>query len=129
MNINNIPKVSVTFERFNVDYERQHFRYAEANYHIGAATRDLLLGFYLPKFLWPLGKPFVYAMMDEPLLKAFRFPQQSTTLRYIVENALKLRGKLLRRLPERRQPHLGTQAKRPTYPEGYKIKELGTFGK
>jgi len=129
MNIKNIPRDFVTFERFNVDYERQHFRYTEANYHIGAATRDLLLGFYLPKFLWPLGKPFVYAMMDEPLLKAFRFPKQSTTLRYTAENALKLRGKLLRRLPERRRPRLGTQVKRPTYPEGYKIEELGTVGK
>jgi len=36
---------------------------------------------------------------------------------------------LLRWFPERRKPRLGTQVKRPTYPEGYRIEELGTFGK
>ncbi|MCA6586961.1 MAG: DUF2236 domain-containing protein, partial [Pseudanabaena sp. M051S1SP1A06QC] len=32
-------------------------------------------------------------------------------------------------LPERREPLLGTHRKRPSYPEGYQIEELGTFSR
>ncbi len=129
MHIKNIPKDLISFERYNLEYEQEHFRYSEANYKVGASTRDLLLGFYLPKFLWPLGRPFVYALMDERLIKAFRFPEQSTGLQSFAREALRFRGRLLRWFPERRKPRLGTQVKRPTYPEGYRIEELGTFGK
>ena len=129
MHIKDIPKDSGSFERYNLEYEQEHFRYTEANYKVGAATRDLLLGFYLPKFLWPLGRPFVYALMDERLIKAFRFPEQSTGLQSFARQALRFRGRLLRWFPERRKPRLGTQVKRPTYPEGYRIEELGTFDK
>jgi hypothetical protein len=129
MAIKAIPKDIDSFEQYNIEYERTHFRYAEANYHIGSATRDLLLGFYLPKFLWPLGKPFINAMMDDPLCDAFGFYKVPISLQHFVENLLKLRGKLLRYFPERRRPRLGTQAKRPTYPDGYKIEGLGTFKK
>jgi len=129
MHIKNIPKVSTSFEDYNLEYEREHFRYSETNYKVGAATRDLLLGFYLPKFLWPIGRPFVYALMDERLIKAFRFPEQSAGLQSFARQALRFRARLLRWFPERRKPRLGTQVKRPTYPEGYRIEELGTFGK
>ena len=129
MNIRDIPKDIASFEQYNLDYERTHFRYAETNYHIGTATRDLLLGFYLPKFLWPLGKPFINAMMDDALCAAFGFDKVPLPFQSFVKTLLKLRGKLIRYLPERRHPRLGTQVKRPTYPKGYKIEELGTFKK
>ncbi|MFQ5677509.1 MAG: oxygenase MpaB family protein [bacterium] len=127
MRIKNIPKNSEQFERYNIEYELEHFRYTEANYQVGSSTRDLLLGFYLPRFLWPIGKPLVYALMDERLIEAFRFPQQSRALQSGVRKALKFRGRLLRLFPERGRPRLGTRVKRPTYPEGYRIQELGTF--
>ena len=129
MNIKDIPKNMDSFELYNIEYERAHFRYAEVNYYIGSATRDLLLSFYLPKFLWPLGKPFINAMMDAPLCEAFGFYKVPDQFQHFVKNILKLRGKLLRYFPERRTPRLGTQVKRPTYPEGYQIEELGTFNK
>jgi len=127
MNIKNIPESYEAFEQFNINYEQMHFQYAPTNYHTGVATRDLFLGMYLPKFLSPLAKPLVYAMMDDPLLDAFGFPKPPAMLRRLMEAALKWRGQVLRWLPERQNPHLGTQVKRPTYPEGYKIEELGTF--
>jgi hypothetical protein len=129
MNIKEIPKNRDSFEQYNIEYERTHFKYAEANYHIGSATRNLLLSFYLPKFLWPLGKPFINAMMDAPLCEAFGFYKVPDQFQHFVKNSLKLRGKLLRYFPERRHPRLGTQVKRQTYPEGYQIEELGTFKK
>lgn len=127
MHIRDIPNDIVGFEHYNIDYERSRFRYAETNYQIGAATRDLLLGFYLPKFLWPLGKPFVNALLDDSLCNAFGFERMPKPFQFLVKTLLKLRGKLIRFLPDRRRPRLGTRIRRPTYPEGYKIEELGTF--
>lgn len=74
MNISDMPPDLESFERFNRDYEETHFQYAESNARIGAATRDLLLGFYFQRFLWALGRPLVYSMMDDPLRKSFGFP-------------------------------------------------------
>ena len=127
MNIKDIPSDLKAFERYNIEYEQKHFRFVESNYHIGTSTRNLLLGFYLPRFLWPIGKPFVYALMDEPLLDAFNFPHPPSWMRTITEGLLRFRARVLKRLPRRKKPYLGTQVKRPTYPEGYKIEELGTF--
>jgi hypothetical protein len=67
--------------------------------------------------------------MDGPLCEAFGFYKVPVLFQHFVKNLLRLRGKLLRYFPERHQPRLGTQAKRPTYPDGYKIEELGTFEK
>ncbi|MGR9086814.1 MAG: oxygenase MpaB family protein [Gammaproteobacteria bacterium] len=129
MNIRDIPVEIDRFERFNREFERTRFRYAESNFRIGAATRDLLLGFYLPKCLWPIGKLFVNAMLDDPLCECFGFYKPPAFFRLAAARLLKLRGRLLRYLPERRHPRLGTQIKRPTYPAGYRIGELGTFDK
>ena len=79
------------------------------------------------KLLWPLLRPLAYALMDEPLLDAFAFPHPTQRLRQQVRSLLRLRARILAWLPERVQPWLGTQRKRPTYPEGYEIEELGTF--
>ncbi len=129
MNIKDIPDDYRELEQFNIDYEREHFRYAESNRQVGIATCNLFLGFYLPKPLWPLGRPFLYAMMDDPLLAAFNFPSPSRLMRALVPGLLRLRARLLRLFPERREPLLGTERKRPTYPEGYEIEGVGTFGK
>lgn len=127
MNIKDIPDEYDEFERFNIEYEQEHFEFEESNRQVGDATCDLFLGFYLPKFLWPLGRPALYAMMDEPLLRAFGYPRPTAILRMVVTCLLRFRAWILKWLPERRSPLLGTQRKRPTYPEGYEIEELGTF--
>ncbi len=129
MGIKDIPSDIASFEIYNTEYERSHFRYAEVNFHIGSATRNLLLGFYLPKFLWPTGRLFINALMDDPLCEAFGFYKMPVWFQQLVRKLFQLRGKLLRYVPERRHPRLGTQIKRPTYPEGYHIEELGTFMK
>ena len=128
MNIKNIPEDLDSFEAFNLAYEQKHFQFAETNRRIGCATRDLLLGMYLPRFLWPLAAPLLYALLDDRLREAFGFPSSPGWMRSMAESILRWRGRLVRFLPERKKPYLGTQVKRPTYPEGYEIAELGTFG-
>ena len=127
MGIQHIPETIEAFEHFNMAYEREHFHLVASNRQIGDATVNLLLGMYAPRLFWPLLRPALYALMDDPLLAAFGFPQPSTRLRGFMAQLLRWRALLLRWLPERRRPWLGTARKRPTYPEGYAIEELGTF--
>ena len=74
MNIREIPATYEAFERFNVDYERVHFRFSETNQRVGAATRDLFLGWF-PGPLRPMIRPAIYAMMGDTLIDAFGFPR------------------------------------------------------
>jgi ER-bound oxygenase mpaB/B'/Rubber oxygenase, catalytic domain len=127
MHIRDIPAHFDQFERYNLDYEREHFRYAPSNRVIGAITRDLLLSFYLPKDLFPLARPVVHALMDAPLRQAMGFPAPPWFLRRLATGVLRGRAWILRWLPERRHPRLLTQVRRPTYPKGYEIEALGTF--
>ncbi len=127
MGIDGIPEDLDAFEQLNRDYEADHFRYAETNRRIGTATLELLLGFYLPRWLLWTGRPVALALMDPPLLTAMGFAPAPHWLRVLVPGLLRLRARILARLPERRSPRLLTQRQRPTYPEGYRIEELGTF--
>jgi hypothetical protein len=125
MNIRDLPADRAAFEQYNQRYERERFRFSAANQRVGAATRDMFLGWYLPKSLWGLGKPALYALLDDPLLAAFGFPKPPAAVRQLVQAALRLRARLVRRLPERQQPLLHTAMRRPTYPRGYRIEALG----
>lgn len=129
MGIREIAADRESFERYNQAYERDNFRHAVTNNEIGGVTRDLLLGFYLPRFLIPMARPFAHAVMDKPLLEAMGFANPPALLRGIATGALKLRGRMAGWLPARRRPRRLTEVRRPTYPDGYDIAELGTFKK
>ena len=45
--------------------------------------------------------------------------------RKLVEGLLKLRARLMRLLPERQRPRLRTEMKHRSYPNGYRLEELG----
>jgi hypothetical protein len=125
MNIADIPDTYEAFEQYNVEYEREHFQFADTNRMIGERTRDLFLSWVLPRPLFGLGAPFVYAMMDDSLLQAFQFPAPPAALRWLVQSGLKLRARFVALLPERRKPFLRTALRRSGYPQGYQIEDLG----
>lgn len=127
MNIYNLPESLADFEIFNCHYEAERFDYAESNRVIATATRDLFLGFYLPKLFWRLGRPGIYAMLDNSLLEAFRFPKPNRIWRWLLPAALRLRARGLRYWPQNTRPRYITTRPRPTYPMGYAIAQLGTF--
>ncbi|MCP6758460.1 MAG: DUF2236 domain-containing protein [Fischerella sp. CENA71] len=127
MNAKNIPSDYDELEQFNLAYERKHFCFASSNQTIATATINLLLSLYLPKFLWSIARPLVLAVIDAPLLDAVGFPHPPQIFTLLVKGLLKLRARVLKWLPEREVPVLRTKWKRPTYPEGYEIEELGTF--
>ncbi|MEM8949876.1 MAG: oxygenase MpaB family protein [Pseudomonadota bacterium] len=127
MGIQNIPSNLDEIMRFNIDYEAEHFQFAKSNQRIAEITTDLLLSFYLPRFLFWLGRPVVRALLDPPLLESMGTPIAPAWLQGAVVGMMKLRAAALRVLPRRRKPRRLTQIPRPTYPKGYRIEELGTF--
>ena len=127
MNIKDIPDSYEAFEAFHKAYEKKHFVYAETNEEIGNYTIQLLLGMYMPRFLFFLGRPVVRCFMDENLCHAMGLKKPSRLLQSCIFGLMRFRAWILRQVPERKKPFLGTHVKRPTYPEGYEIEELGTF--
>ena len=127
MNIRGIPTDYDVFERFNKDYEREHYRFTEANRRVGAATRELFASWF-PRFLAPVVRSAIYALLDDRLIEAFGFPQPSRLMRCLVPGALRLRAGFVCLLPPLKEPRLRTEMGHPTYPEGYVIEHLGPPG-
>jgi hypothetical protein len=124
MNIKDIPESFEALERFNVEYERDRFGYTEEGRRVAEAQRDVFLSWFpwLPR---AIGARAIYALLDDPLLDALRFPKPRPPVRRAVEAAMRSRGRALRLLPPRRRPRIRTNMRRRTYPRGWWIEELG----
>jgi hypothetical protein len=125
MNIKEIPEDYEAFEAYNVSYEHEHFAYTEQSRRVATATREMFLDWFLPRPLHALGRPMIHALLDDPLLDAFGFPRPPRVLRASMEGAIKLRGRILRVMPERSRPRMRTEMRHRTYPNGYHIDQLG----
>jgi hypothetical protein len=64
-------------------------------------------------------------MTDDHLLTAVGLPRPHPIVRRFTEGAVRLRSRIVRRLPARTTPRLITRQRHPTYPDGYTIDELG----
>jgi hypothetical protein len=124
MNIKELPTDYESFERFNVTYERENYCYSDTNHRVGGATRDLFIGWF-PGLLHPVVRPAIYAMMEDPLLDGFGFPKPTQSMRRLVRGGLRLRAGIQRCLPGRRKPFLRTEMRHRSYPQGYRIEQLG----
>jgi YD repeat-containing protein len=129
MAIQDLPADFAGFERLLDDYEREHFAYDPGGRRVADATLDLMTTFppnrYAPAWLV---KRFAFSLMDEPLLRAFRYPVPSRLERGFFVGAMKVRARLLRFFPARSKPKWVSQyGYFRTYPAGYDIEHLGTF--
>jgi hypothetical protein len=124
MNIRDLPSDTASFEEFNRAFEREHFRYAETNQRVGAATREMFVCWF-PRLFAPMVRSAIYALLDDPLRAAFGFPRANFLMRGLVPASLRERARLLRFAPTRRTPRLRTSMKRSLYPGGYTIETLG----
>ena len=127
MGIQELPVSLDEMQEFNHRFESRHFQFAESNREIGDRTLSLFLGFFCPRMLRPWARYVLFCVMDENLLDAFQYPHPPQWLRWLVGRAMALRRFVLSWLPERTYPVVGTRRKRPTYPQGYEISDLGTF--
>ncbi|MET8694458.1 oxygenase MpaB family protein [Streptomyces bauhiniae] len=124
-----IPDIPETFEEFEAlldSYEREHFAWDQRSRQVSDATLDLMTSWY-PRPLAPLLRTATLALLDEPLLRAFRYEAPGATATTLVRRAVKTRGRLVRLLPPRRAPHFARQNwEIKSYPSGYRTADLGT---
>ncbi|MFF8093582.1 oxygenase MpaB family protein [Streptomyces sp. NPDC016675] len=126
MGIRNVPTSYEEFEACLDAYEEAHFAWDEEARRVADGTLDLMASWY-PGALAPLLRTGTLALLDEPLLRAFRYTPPSTTSRAIVRRAVRLRGRAVRLMPPRRAPHHARQNREiKGYPDGYLLAELGT---
>jgi len=119
-----IPEDFAAFERFNTEYERERIRYDDANRAVGAAVREMFARWF-PRPLRPLVRQAIYTLLDARTRTGFGFPEPNPLAAWLVLYAIWARAKALGWLPRRRQPLLRTQLRRPTYPRGYRIDQIG----
>ncbi|NYJ07121.1 oxygenase MpaB family protein [Petropleomorpha daqingensis] len=129
MGIRDIPQTWQAFSRHLDAYEREHFAFTPESRRVADATLGLLTTFP-PNSLLPaaLVRWMSYALMDAPLLDAFRFPHPHPAFRALVRAGLRARGRAVRFLPPRRRPLLPRDMPQVrSYPQGYDVAALGTF--
>lgn len=127
MGIHDIPPSYEAFEQWAAEYERVQFRFTESNRRIGTATRNLFASWF-PRITAPIVHYCIYALLDDAMLDAFGFPKPLPMVRTLIRLTLKLRGRIVRWLPPRREPHFFTDYPNRTYPQGYEIGKLGPPG-
>ncbi|NUR68230.1 MAG: DUF2236 domain-containing protein, partial [Streptomyces sp.] len=124
MGITDIPETYEEFEACLDAYEEAHFGWDEGARRVSDATIDLMASWY-PSPLAPLLKASTRALLDESLLRAFRYPAPGAATRTLVRGAVRLRGRAVRLLPPRRAPHFARQNwEIKGYPDGYRLADL-----
>ncbi|MEU4030456.1 oxygenase MpaB family protein [Streptomyces anulatus] len=127
MGIKDVPETYEDFERTLDAYEGEHFGWDEGGRRVSDATLALM-GSWYPAALAPLVRGASLALLDDALLRAFRYPRPGPVARGVTRGALRLRARAVRLLPPRRTPHYARQNPEiKGYPNGYEIAELGTF--
>jgi hypothetical protein len=126
MGIQDIPGSYEEFESCLDSYEQAHFGWDEGARRVSDATLGLMTSWY-PRPLAPLLRTATLALLDDPLLRAFRYTPPSAATRACVRRAVRLRGRAVRLLPPRRAPHFARQNREiKSYPDGYRLEDLGT---
>jgi hypothetical protein len=129
MGITDIPATHQAFADFLDRYEQEHFAFDEGARAVSDATLRLMATFP-PNHRLPeaAARRFALALMDAPLLEAFRYRQPSRLERALVRGAVRLRGRVVRFLPPRKEPfHARDLPYIRSYPDGYDLTRLGTF--
>ncbi|MEC4020366.1 oxygenase MpaB family protein [Streptomyces sp. H27-D2] len=127
LGIPDIPRSYPEFERCLDAYEDAHFGWDEGARRVSDATLDLMASWY-PAPLAPLVRGASMALLDDSLLRAFRYDRPKPAVRTLVRSALRLRAKAVRLLPPRTSPHYARQNPEiKGYPFGYNLSDLGTF--
>ena len=125
MGIKNIPDNYEELEAYNIKYENERFTYHAGSRRVADSTVNMFLSWYLPKWLYWMGRPFIIGIMDEPLRRAFGYKKPLAIFGCISHAALWTEGHLRKWKPLPKQPYLRTKLKRETYPSGYDTKTLG----
>ncbi|WP_326701459.1 DUF2236 domain-containing protein [Streptomyces sp. NBC_01754] len=127
MGIKDLPKTYEDFERTLDCYEAENFGWDEGGREVSDATLALM-GSWYPGPLGPVVRKASLALLDDSLLRAFRYERPGPVARGLTRGALRLRARAVRLLPPRSSPHYARQNPEiKGYPAGYEVARLGTF--
>ncbi|GGT60237.1 oxygenase MpaB family protein [Streptomyces atratus] len=127
MGIKDLPETYEDFERTLDTYEAERFGWDEGGRRVSDATLDLM-GSWYPRPLAPVARKAALALLDDSLLRTFRYERPGSVTRHLTHGALRLRARAVRLLPPRTTPHFARQNPEiKGYPDGYEVSELGTF--
>ncbi|MEU1146258.1 oxygenase MpaB family protein [Streptomyces sp. NPDC005863] len=127
LSIKDIPRSYEEFEKCLDDYEDANFGWDQGAREVSDATLDLMASWY-PRPLAPVLRNVTLALLDDPLLRAFRYERPGAVTRSLVRRAVRMRGRAVRLMPPRRTPHYARQNREiKGYPHGYEVAELGSF--
>ena len=117
MGIADIPATSDAFRAFREKFEAERMVFADSNRAVAMVTVDLVLGMYVPRLLYPLGRPVAMALCSERLVAAIGARQPPRLLRRIVHAAMRLRGKVSRYSSGTETTSANNQAQESDLPE------------
>ncbi|MFJ9118562.1 oxygenase MpaB family protein [Streptomyces sp. NPDC102394] len=127
MGIQDIPGSYEEFEALLDAYEEAHFAWDAGARRVSDATLDLMASWY-PRPLAPLLRTSTLALLDDRLLRAFRYPPPGPATRALVRRGVRARGRFVRLMPPRRTAHHARQNREVKgYPDGYRLERLGTW--
>lgn len=126
MGIKDLPQTYEDFERTLDAYENEHFGWDEGARAVSDATLALMASWY-PRPLARVARGASLALLDDSLLRAFRYERPGRVARGVTRGALRLRARAVRLLPPRATPHYARQNPEiKGYPAGYEVSALGT---
>ncbi|MGW2288721.1 oxygenase MpaB family protein [Streptomyces phaeochromogenes] len=125
MAIRDIPDSYEELAAFMDDYEAEHFAYSEGGHRVALANRDRMAADLLPGIPINLARQVVDALVPEHVRRPLGLPRPSHTAQFAVDMILKARKAVVHHLPASTEPaSLAVFAER-SYPNGYKIEEVG----
>ena len=124
MGISDIPTSLEAFRTFREKFEAERMVYAESNREVSAVTVDLVLGMYVPRALYPIGRPVAMTLCSDRLIASIGARRPPPWLRRVVHAAMRLRA-----IPERSFRNRNASAASPcakTRPTRTAMKSLGS---
>lgn len=128
MAIRDIPGSYDELAAFMDDYEASHFAYSEGGHRVAMANRDRMAADLLPNVPLNLARQFVDALIPEHLRRPLGLPRAGHTAQFAVEMILKARKAVVRHLPASNEPASFAVFAERSYPNGYKIEDVGPAG-
>lgn len=127
MGIPDVPETYDAFADLMDSYEEEHFGWHPGSRRVADSTMDLMASWY-PSVASGAVDAFSRSLMDEPLRRALRYRAPHPLVERASRAALRARGRALRVFPARTS-QLGVVDLRwvRSYPDGFRIEELGTF--
>lgn len=123
MHVVDVPADYAGFEELLDAYEAEHFAHTAAAESLMAATRGLFAG-RLPDRLKGLAGPVADTLLTPPLRAAVGAPAPALPIRMLVGGLVRLRAAAEAWKTPRTEPYL-TLGTAPSYPDGYRVEELG----